>query len=236
MAFLCLRMLPRVLIGEDMDAGLFGNGKSYFYDVLIHLGEIWGDFAARKIMDVPDIIFIAAATAILLRDDRRPKWFGFWRALLIGGVVLFCTLAFEAMPLLLGATPFQWLYTIASIILILLAIFLSLADVAAADESLWPLAAVSRSARLARQGFFRLLVLLAIAFGLYWLCDTAEDLMLNAIPVTDANLLDWATTVLQECISGFYLPFQAAILVAAFLHLRRRVDGDKPQEMAAIFD
>jgi hypothetical protein len=235
MAFVLLRMLPRVIIGEDMDAGLLGTGASYSYDLLIQLGELWGDFVARKIMDIPDMIFVAAAIAILLRDGTRPKWFGLCRALQIGLLFECCAIGLEALPLL-GVTPPPLAYTFGGLILILLVIFICLSDAAAADEKLWPVAAIVRSAQLARKGFFRLLVLFAVVMGLYWLSKAAEDLMLGAIPVTDANLLDWVTTVLQECISGFYLPFQAAIFVAAFLHLRRRVDGDKPQETAAIFD
>jgi hypothetical protein len=234
-AFMCLRMSPRVLIGEDMDAGWSGNGKSYAYDLLIQLGTAWGDFVARKIMDIPDMIFIAAAIAILLRDGARPKWFGFWRALLIGVLFELGAYGIEALPLL-GASPAPWLNIFFMLILIPLVICVCLSDVAAADESLWPVAAIVRSTRLARQGFFRLLVLLGVVGGLYWLSKAAEDLMLGAIPVTDGNLLDWATTVLQECISGFYLPFQAAIFVAAYVHLRRRVDGDRPEDTAAIFD
>jgi hypothetical protein len=234
MAFLLLRMLPRVIIGEDMDAGLVGNGRSFVAELLEPLGEVWGNFVAVQIMDVPDYLFGAAATVILLRDAIRPKWFGLLPALLLALLWFAMMLIVEVQPLLFELPSFGS----GLLLLFLLPIYLmlSVSDAAAVAEYRWPVSAFGRSIKLVRKGPFRLLVLLMVVGLLYIVSDMAESLLLTAIPVTDANWFDWVTTMLQECISGFYLPFGSAILVAAFLHLRRRHDGDKPEDTAAIFD
>jgi hypothetical protein len=233
-AFAVLRMMPRVIFGEDMDAGLLGDNRSLIWDMLTPLGDIWSGFAARQVMEVPDYLFEAVATVILLRDGTRPKWFGLLPALTLSILFFIFVMLADAQPLL-----FNWPAPV-SVLLYLLLIILILATAlsgpAAADELRGPVPALWRSVQLVAKGPFRLIVLLLIIAALIWLSQAAERLLLTAIPVTDGNWFDWLTTMFQEIISGFYLPFEVAILVVAFLHLRRRHDGDKPEDTAAIFD
>jgi hypothetical protein len=233
-AFVLLRMLPRVILGEDMDAGLVGNGRSFVAEMLQPLGDIWSNFTAKQIMEVPDYTFTAVATIVLLRDGRRPKWFGLMPTLMISLFLFALLLMIDVQPLLFELPPLATIPLLLLMLPIVLAV--SMANAAAADERRWPVSAIGRSIALALKGPFRLMVLFLVMGILLWLSQTAEELMLKAIPVTDANWFDWATTMFQECISGFYLPFEAAITVAAFLHLRRRADGEKPEDTAAIFD
>jgi hypothetical protein len=229
-----LRMLPRVLIGEDMDAGFVGNGRSFTAQLLQPLGDIWGTFAAGQMMDAFDYLFSAVATVIVLRDGKRAEYFG-----LLPGLAL--TVLFFALVLITEALPLLYqMRTLAHVSLYLLLIVFALATAlsgaAATDELRGPAPAVARSIQLAGKGPFRLLLLLLVVAVLVFLSQQAERLLLTAIPVTDGSWFDWFTTVIQEIISGFYLPFEAAIMVAAFLHLRRRHDGDNPEDTAAIFD
>jgi hypothetical protein len=228
-------MMPRVLIGEDMDAGLLGDGQSLMALWLRPLGVTWGSFAARQIMLVPDTFFLSAAVVILLRTSNRPAWHNFQQVLLIQ-LLYFCLFAFEAaLPLLAELQPIV-LYGISYLLILPIVITTYLADAVAGDEARWPLSAFVRSAQLVRRGPFRLLALYIVVNMLHMLCAHAEQVLLTAVPVIDASWFDWATTMFQECLSGLYLPFVSAITVAAFLHLRRRHDGDKPEETAAIFD
>jgi hypothetical protein len=234
LAFVLLRMMPRVIFGEDMDAGLLGDNRSLIWDMLAPLGEVWAGFAAKHIMELPDYVFGAVTTMILLRDGVRSKWFGLFPTLILVMLFFACFMLVDAQPLLFGlSTPFKLLLYSLLIILVVLTI---LSVAVAADELRAPVPALWRSAQLVTKGPFRLILLLLIIVVLAWLSEAAEGLLLKAIPVTDGNWFDWFTTMLQEIISGFYLPFEAAIAVAAFLHLRRRHDVDKPEDMAAIFD
>jgi hypothetical protein len=234
LAFCVLRMMPRVILGEDMDAGLLGNNQSLIWDMLAPLGEAWAGFAAKQIMDLPDYLFGVIAIVILLRDGVRPKWFGLWPALVLGALFFVCSMLTAAQPLLFNLpAPLNLLLYLSLFILL---IFISLSSAAAADELRGPVTALWRSAQLVSKGPFRLMLLILVLMALIWLSQEAEKLLLTAIPVRDGNWFDWLTTMFQEIISGFYLPFEAAIIVAAFLHLRRRHDSDKPEELAAIFD
>ncbi len=235
-AFAALRVLPRVIIGEDLDAGLLGNDHSFLWDMLRPLGDAYANVVSKQLMDVPDSIYSAAAVTLVLHDSRRSRWHGF-------GQVLLLMLLFQALMLALQLVP-DSLFAMSGLIKAVLFLFVVLpaiiltfvCDAAAADERRWPLSAIGRSIELARQAPFRLLILFIVIVLLMALAKGAEALLLQAIPVTDASWFDWVTTVFQECLSGFYLPFQAAITVAAFLHLRRRHEGEKPEETAAIFD
>jgi hypothetical protein len=234
LAFMLLRMLPRVIIGEDMDAGLVGNGYSFVAQLLQPLGDVWGTFAATQLMDAFDYLFSAVATVILLRDGVRLKWYGLLPGLALTLLFFALLLISEAIPLLYQMTTLA--HVSLYLLLLVFALATALSGVAATDELRAPAAAVVRSVKLAGKGPFRLLLLLLVVMLLVFLSQQAERLLLTAIPVTDGNWFDWLTTVFQEIISGFYLPFEVAIMVAAFLHLRRRYDGDKPEDTAAIFD
>ncbi len=227
-------MLPRVIIGEDMDAGLVGNNYSFVAQLLHPLGNVWGTFAATQLMDVFDYLFTAVATVILLRDGVRSKWHGLLPGLALALLLFALLLITQAQPLL------YQIPTVAHVsfylFMTLIALATAVSGPAATDELRAPVSAVVRSVQLARKGPFRLLLLLLVITVLVFLSQQAERLLLTAIPVTDGNWFDWLTTVFQEIISGFYLPFEAAMMVAAFLHLRRRHDGDRPEELAAIFD
>jgi hypothetical protein len=233
-AFALLRMMPRVILGEDMDAGLRGDNHSLIWNMLRPLGEVWASFAAKQLMELPNYIFKAVAVVILLRDGTRPKYFGLWPTLTLSLLFFACGMLADAQRLLFNSPASL------SVLLYLLQLILLLATAlsgpAAADELRRPLPALWRSVQLATNGPFRIIVLLLIMAALIWLSQAAERLMLTAMPVTDGNWFDWLTTIFQEIISGFYLPFTAAVSVAAFLHLRRRHDGDKPEDTAAIFD
>lgn len=229
-----LRMLPRVIIGEDMDAGLVGNGYSFVAQMLQPLGDVWGTFAATQLMDAFDYLFSAVATVILLRDGVRSKWYGLLPVLALTLLVFAVQLITGALPVLYQMSPLA--HVLLYVLLLVVVLATGLSGPAATDELRAPVSAVVRSVQLAGKGPFRLLLLLLIIMLLVVLSKLAERLLLTAIPVTDGNWFDWLTTVIQEIISGFYLPFSTAIMAAAFLHLRRRHDGDKPEELAAIFD
>jgi hypothetical protein len=231
-AFILLRALPRVVIGEDMDAGLLGDNYSIIANLLAPLNADTANLIAEKIMSVPNILFQAAAVVILLDIAKGARRLRFSLALLVGLIYAAVETAFDATVVELPYIPKIMAYI--AILIFFLAFALS--DCAAASEKLWPHKAFMRSVQLARRGAFRLLVLVVVVMAIYLLSEYAEDLLLTAIPVTDATWFDWFTTIIQEIISGFYLPFSAAIFVSAFLHLRLRRDGEKPQDVAAVFD
>jgi hypothetical protein len=233
-AFALARMLPRVILGEDMDAGLFGNGHSLMADMLQILGDRWGNFAAKQIMLLPNYIFMSVAICILLNGHQRIKYASLAPTLMISILLYILNMASEMQSLLFDMSlmlSMMWY-----VLFLMLSVVICFSQATAAAEWRWPPSAVYRSIQLARKNYFRLSILSLCIQLLVYASQKAENLMLTAVPVIDANWFDWLTTMLQECISGFYLPFEAAILVAAFLQLRRCHDGEKPDDTAAIFD
>ena len=235
-AFATVRVLPRVVGGEDLDDGLTGNGVSILARLARGLG-VPRD-GPSYFMDAFNLLFAAIAIALLLRAGGwlregvgKATLFGLqmllagWLALaLFAELLIRSTISYSLISMIFILLPavVQWLMLVAT-------------PTAVAERKLLP-AAMLRGLQLWRQAPIRLAFLLLLVLLLERISSYAESLFLKAFVVQDATLFDWVTTIAQEFVSGAHLPLNAAIMVAAWQHLRRRADGVPVQETAAIFD